>query len=255
MTNGEGNREIGLAYMTTSYWKTAQSPAVFGSTAMTDSFKRWLMLPGVVTFFYSLYGVLWRHWSVADLYFWFWFDFVLTGLTAVGLTVLWLRAHPKISRQQGVLTVYVLSFSFVVMLIFASIFAGVAYFSEWKDWGRFPEFLAARKFGLWQAVGAAALFCGGLIWGQRYAKQDTEALALPLNRKAGIVLALYVLMLLQGWIREWTTGARLNVTPTYLKGMGVTLITLKLLVDLGVADQIFKRRRQRRALSDETAKA
>ncbi|HTH48222.1 MAG TPA: hypothetical protein VMB21_11975 [Candidatus Limnocylindria bacterium] len=222
---------------------------------MTESFKRWLMLPGVVSFFYSLYGVLWLRWSVADLYFWFWFDFVLTGLTTIGLTWLWLRAHREVRRDQSILTLYILCFSFVMMLIFASIFAGMAFYSEWKDWGRFPEFLAARKAGLFQTVVAAGLYCAGMIWGRRYAKQEANSLEMPLARKAGIVLALYALMLLHGWIREWTTGTKLNVTPTYLKGMGVTLITLKLLVDLGVADRIFKRRMRARTVPPKTAEA
>jgi hypothetical protein len=51
-----------------------------------------------------------------------------------------------------------------------------------------------------------------------------------------------VLYLIHGWITEWVTGARsLNLSPEYLKGMGVTLLSLKLLGEAGLFNRFFKR--------------
>lgn len=66
---------------------------------------------------------------------------------------------------------------------------------------------------------------------------ESNSLAEPFNRKCFILAGFYALFLVHGWIREWATGARLNLSPAYLKGMGMALLSLKLLAELGVLDR------------------
>ncbi|MGA3285544.1 MAG: hypothetical protein ABSD57_13940 [Verrucomicrobiota bacterium] len=72
--------------------------------------------------------------------------------------------------------------------------------------------------------------------------EDSKKLAQPFNRKCVALLGFYLLYLIYGWITEWVTGARsLNLSPEYLKGIGVTLLSLKLLGEVGLFDRFFKR--------------
>src|SRR6267143_3809822 len=119
---------------------------------MFEKFKRLVFLPVLVSNLYSMYGVLFRNWSVADLFFWFWCEFVLTGITTVILTLFWAHVdkavHPNLVRLAPFLT----AFSFLLILMYASLFTGLAYKGEWKSWDRFPELWSTRKLSCLQQL-------------------------------------------------------------------------------------------------------
>lgn len=95
---------------------------------MKHSYERWALLPVAVSFVYSLCGFSKFGWRVADLSFWFWFDYVLSGITALGLALPWSRAHSEVSRSQRTLMLFLLLFVFGIILFFASLFFGLAYY-------------------------------------------------------------------------------------------------------------------------------
>ncbi len=82
---------------------------------MFEKFKALALLPVLVSNLYSMYGVLFLNWSVADLFFWFWCEFALTGITMIVLTLFWVHAdkasHPNMIKLAPLLT----SFSFLLI--------------------------------------------------------------------------------------------------------------------------------------------
>ena len=137
-------------------------------------------------------------------------------------------------------------FSFLYLSIFASMFAGMAYMGVWKTWSRFPEFFADKKAGLLITVGSYFLVSLLVVVKRSLLIAVGEFMAVSFLRKAFVVLGLYVLFLVHGWIREWTTGARTELSPGYLKALGIALITLKLIIEAGFVDRFVKRRSARR---------
>ena len=213
---------------------------------MLERFKRLVFLPVLVSNLYSMFGVLFLDWSVADIFFWFWCEFVLSGMTSFVLLMVWLpveKSRNTAFAGMAKIMPYLFGFSFLYLLFFATLFAGVAYKGEWKSWERFPEFIADKEIGLAMLIATYVVVLGRTLMRRDRGYEDSKKLAQPFNRKCIAVAGFYLLYLVHGWITEWFTGARsLNLSPAYLKGMGVTLLCLKLLGEAGLFDRFFKRR-------------
>jgi len=213
---------------------------------MMDRFKRLVFLPVFVSNLFSMFGVLFLGWSVADIFFWFWCEFILSGLTSFALLLAWLpiekSRHTAIAGMAKIMP-YMFGFAFLYLLFFATLFAGVAYKGEWKSWDRFPQFFADKEIGLVVTIVMYAVVLGRTLMKRDRGYEDSKKLAQPFNRKCVAVVAFYMLYLIHGWITKWFTGARaLNLSPAYVRGMGVTLLVLKLLGEVGLFDRRFKRR-------------
>ena len=212
---------------------------------MMDRFKRLVLLPVLVSNLYSMFGVLILNWSVADIFFWFWCEFVLSGITSFVLLMVWLPIEKTrdqvIARMAGAMP-FMFGFAFLYLLFFATLFAGMAYKGEWHSWSRFPQFLANKEIGLVVTVATYAFVLVRTLLKRDRGYEDSKKLAQPFNRKCIAVAGFYFLYLIHGWITEWFMGAKsLNLSPGYLKGMGVTLLVLKLLGEAGLFDRFFKR--------------
>jgi hypothetical protein len=222
------------------------TPKDAGGNAMSHNLKRWVFAPMLVSNVYSMYGVLFWNWSVADVFFWFWCEFVLSGITSFLWILFWRNLQTDLPGGLRRAAPWIFGFTFLYMFLFATLFAAVAYKGEWKSYERLPEFFADKEIGLLATV---AFYVILLV--KTFAKPDrglseSNNLTKPFNRKCFILLGFYVLFLVHGWIGEWTTGAQLNVSPAYLKGMGMALLSLKLLAELGVLDRLFPRRQPAR---------
>jgi hypothetical protein len=190
-----------------------------------------------------MYGVLFLNWSVADIFFWFWCEFVLSGITTFVLMMFWLRIEKKLPSGFAKLAPFLFGFSFLYLLFFATLFTAMAYKGEWQSYDRFPLFLADKKVGLLATIASYAILSVKTLIKRDYGLESSKDLALPFNRKCLALVGFYMLYLIHGWIWEWTTGARsLNLSTVYLKGMGMTLLLLKLLAELGLFDHLFKRK-------------
>ena len=211
---------------------------------MLDKFKRLVFLPVLVSNLYSIYGVLFLHWSVADIFFWFWCEFILAGITSLIFLLFWRRVETNLPKSMSQMAPYVFGFSFIYLLFFATLFTAMAYKGEWKSYDRLPEFLADKKIGLAATVLSYFFFLGKTLAKSDHGLNDSTNLAKPFNRKCVMVAGFYALMLIHGWIREWASGTRLNLSAEYLKGMGVALLFLKFFAELGLFDW-FVRRRQK----------
>src|SRR5512133_1962874 len=193
------------------------------------------VVPVMMANVYPIYGIWSAHWSVADLFFWFWCEFVLAGLTTFVLVLLWPKTQKVVPRN---LAAFGFGFAFFYMLIFASLFAGVAFKGEWGSWSRFPQFLANKEIGLAVLIVSFGVLLALALTNRRLGPKVLEKVEMLFNRKCFIIVGFYALFLVHAAIREWTTGPRsFSVSPTYLKAMGVTLLFLKLLAEQGVFDK------------------
>ena len=127
---------------------------------MFERFKRLVFLPVLVSNLYSMYGVLFLQWSVADLFFWFWSEFVFMGVTTFVLTLYWVQTEKTLHR--GVLknSPFLFLFAFLAVLFYATMFAALAYKGEWKSWDLFPQFLADKEIGLIATFISFVVFLG-----------------------------------------------------------------------------------------------
>ncbi len=209
---------------------------------MFDNLKRWVFLPILISNVYSMYGVLFWNWSVADIFFWFWCEFILSGIMSFVLMMFWRRIQTNLPKGLGGLAPWLFGFAFLYLLFFATLFTAMTYKGEWKSYDRLPQFLADKEIGLLATVTSYVILLVMTLAKSDRGLADSNRLAQPFNRKTFILVGFYALYLVHGWIREWTTGARLNLSPAYLKNMGMTLLSLKLLAELAVFDRLFKRR-------------
>jgi hypothetical protein len=216
---------------------------------MLEKIKRLAFLPVLVSNLYSIIGVLFLHWSVADIFFWFWCEFVLAGITTFVLLFFWRNRDKTANRNIATLAIYGFGFSFLYLLIFATMFAGMAYRGEWKSYDRLPQFIANKEIGL-AAIAISYLFILVKMGSkQNYGPEDSKQIGMLFNKKAFVIVGFYVLFLVHGWISEWITGARsINLSSAYLRGMGATLLCLKLLVELGIFDRLLKPRKEQSKL-------
>lgn len=211
--------------------------------------KRLAFLPILVSNLYSIIGVLFLHWSVADIFFWFWCEFVLAGITTFVLLFFWRKIEKNFNGSIARLAPWLFGFSFLYLLIFATMFAGVAYRGEWKSYDRFPQFFADKEIGLAATAVSYLFLLIKIISRPDRGLEDAKQIGLAFNRKSIVIAGFYILFLIHGWISEWITGARsIDLSSAYLKSMGVTLLCLKLLVELGVFDRLLKPRKQQTTL-------
>ncbi len=208
---------------------------------MLNQIMRWALLPVLVSNLYSMGGVLFWSWSVADVFFWFWCEFVLAGITMFALLLAWRPIQTDYPKDMANILTWGFASSFLYLLFFATLFAGMAYKGEWKSYDRMPQFLADKVIGLLAMVLSYALLLV-LTLARPDRGLGDHHLSHLFNRKGMALLGFYAIHLVHGWIWEWTTGARPNLSPEYLKRMGLTMLSLKLLVELGLFDRVFKRR-------------
>jgi hypothetical protein len=186
----------------------------------------------------SMCGVILWNWSVADLYFWFWYEFVLAGLTTCALLVVWCLTNPKASPHSLGVTLYLFLFPFLLMLFYATAFAAGAYRGEWKTWDHFPAFLEAKKTEMIATFLSFAYFFGSTIAKRNYGIDDNGYVGMQFSCRMIVVLGLYLVLLLHGLL----SGGHLSpISPAYLKGMGITLITLKIATEAFLFYRILKK--------------
>jgi len=209
---------------------------------MFKQFTQMGILAVLISNLYSICGVLFLNWSVADLFFWFWCEFVLVGVTMIVLTLFWVRVDKTSRPEMAKIAPFLTVFSFLLILFYATLFTGMTYMGEWKSWNRFPEFLTGKKIAL---LALALVFAGYLVMTlakQDYGLEESRHVVQLYMRKSIVILGIYALLMFQYHL----TGARrLNLTSAYLKWMGMILLSLKLLAEAGLFDRFCKPRPKR----------
>ncbi len=197
------------------------------------------LLPVVTSNLCSMWGLLFLHWDVADLYFWFWYEVAVAGLIVVVLVILWNRGETtpgNIRARRN--TVFSTLLAYALVMFYASLFTGLAYMGEWKSWHRFPEFIAGKELEMAAVVVAFGIGFLMVVRKPFYGAGDCEIVEAQFTRRAWVVLALYFVMIERYHLVD---GATLELSPAYLKFMGVTLVLLKATVETGLVQRVFRR--------------
>jgi len=188
---------------------------------------------------YSLWGILFRGWSVASLFFWFACEFLLVGVSTFILGRAWRgvgRELPKKIRELGSPSFLLV---FLGVLFYASIFTAIALKGEIGSRDRLPDFLRDKVPGL---AGNLLMFAASLALTLRKPDRglgEADAVASEFLRKCGIVLGLYAVLMFH---HHWSGARSIDTTSGYVVAMGALLIVLKAAADLGIVDRLFRRR-------------
>lgn len=194
------------------------------------------LLPVLVSNLYSLYGILLLRWHVADIFFWFWYDFLLAGITGFVLVACWIHAHREFPAIDRWSYSYQYLFAFFLTLIYATIFAGMAFMGEWKSWRHFLAFLARKSTGLLLYSLSFLIFLVVTIARREFIKQDFNSLTLGFGRRGYVVVGLYLVFLLYGWI---STAVSLENKLLTLHSLGVVLIICKLFTETELFTRVY----------------
>lgn len=202
-------------------------------------FKRLSLVPVLVTNLYSGYGVLFRQWGVADLFFWFWCEFVFSGICTLVVAQCWLRGQQNLKPGFARLTTFTFLFGFGMVLLYATMFAAIAYRGEWQSYDRFREFLEGKWVGLFACALSFVGWLLGTITRSDFLAQDYNILTSSFTRRCWVVIGLYAVLMFS---YHWSGSRTLTLTPKYLQYMAAILIACKLLAEAGVFDRLVKRR-------------
>lgn len=202
------------------------------------SFDGLTLLPILVSNLYSIYGLLFLNWRVSDIFFWFWCDLLLIG----GATILArVRIEYKMPSRGFKPTISMTIFSFSFLMLYATIFTGLAYKGEWYSWSRFGDFLDDKIPGLISTMVAwlARLFSSTI----KSQNPCTYFSILEFNfaRKSMVVLGIYAILMFQ---YHWTGAQTITYSHLYLLEMGLILIVLKFCAELGLFDWVGRLRKR-----------
>jgi len=198
------------------------------------------LVPVLVSNLYSIFGVLGLQWGVADVFFWFWCEFVLAGITAVTLAIVWSRADRRLRPEVARFSPILVLFSFGMILIYATLFTALAYKGEWGAWARFPEFLRGKPLGLATILVSAAFYLVLTLRKPQRGIGDLHLVERQFGRRAWVILGIYAVLMFH---YHWSGARRLELSPAYLKTMGTLLLSFKFLAEAGVFDVLIRRRR------------
>jgi len=188
----------------------------------------------------SGWGLLVLKWSVADLFFWFWYEFTVAGLMLFVLVLVWNRFEPRwdnvICRGSSP---FMFLFAFGMVLFYATLFASIAYMGEWKSWHNFPKFLAGKEVMLAATFIAFAVFFGTAVASCDHGVADSGFLSTQFLRRSFVVIGVYFVMMERYHLVD---GATLVLSAEYMKFMGATLLTLKAGAEAGLFDRFARLR-------------
>jgi hypothetical protein len=207
----------------------------FQGSGVARDLMRVRVLPVVTSALCSGWGLLFLKWSVADLYFWFWYEFTVAGLMLFALLLVWNRFEPKWDNvlTRGMSPLWFLV-AFGMVLFYATLFAILAYMGEWKSWHNFPKFLAGKEVMLAATFIAFALFFATAVASRDHGVADSGFLSTQFLRRSFVVIGVYFVMIERYHLVD---GATLVLSPDYMKFLGGTLLALKAGAEAGLFDR------------------
>jgi hypothetical protein len=184
------------------------------------------------------FGILILNWSVADTFFWFWFEFALAGITSFILLTIWSALAANTSTRGWIKPAGFL-FAFLLILFYATLFSGIAFIGEWKSWYRFPDFVATKYIELGLTFVSFFIFFVATLSKRFHGVEDINETEIQFGRRSMTVLGLYAILMFQ---YHWTGAHTLDVSPAYLKEMGIALVSIKVFAEAGFLDRLITRR-------------
>lgn len=208
--------------------------------SVRDRLKQLALWPVLISNFVAIVGLLWLGWKVADLFFWFWYELALTGATLVLLATVWSFTGTPADRSQVKNKPLPALGACALILLYATMFFGMAYVGEWERWARFPEFLQGKILGLLGTLGVHVLYLARTLRQPLRGMAEAGNIDRQFARRSFVIVALYAVLMLH---YHFSGARQLSITPAYLKSMGLLLLVFKLTAELGGFDRLFHRRR------------
>jgi len=120
------------------------------------------------------------------------------------------------------------TFGFFYPLIFATLFSAGAYYDEWHDWSLLPQFISRKNIGILAYVLSAFITLGTTLLKREYIKLDDKSLLQGIVQHGIIIVILYLIFLVNGWLSEAMSNDFHKVFDAI---MGSLLISIKLIVE------------------------
>jgi hypothetical protein len=175
---------------------------------------------------YSILGVVVFGWNASDVFFWFWWELTFVVFIFLSVGIRWARLnHPPAGFLAGNL------FACLIILFFASLFTILAIGGDYADGvPRHIVRLVGERFPQLLVLGASlAIAAWWRFRGNALQRTPRKALERPLVQYAWPVLVLYFVMIEH---HHLTGSDRMDLTPPYVKGMAVTLLVAKFLLEV-----------------------
>ena len=188
-----------------------------------------MRLAGICYTLWVLSGVVFRGWSVGEVFFWMWWEVALSGVSTAFLMH---RRHRYLKRG-GALdrwkTVGGVILSTLIGLAFATLFGLLALQKDGVGYPDFASYVAARQTTLW--VLAVLAFAVHLMTahGSRLARMTRHEIERPLTHRILAVLGAYLAIICA---YHWSGSTRWESSPSHQLILGCALLGTKLLLEL-----------------------
>lgn len=189
---------------------------------------RLLYVPAMCSTLWSLHGVFVRHWRPGELFFWFWCELMLSGVSGILLTYRWERSSPQGSPARALKEAFNVLMVVVIIGFFATLFSILAWSGDFESLKTLPPYVKLHEVSL------ILLACGFVVAHLVTAHRRSFPLASkndvtrPLTSKMWPVLGLYLVMIEQYHL---TGSTKLDINRTYLLMMAGALLGFKLIVE------------------------
>lgn len=190
--------------------------------------SRWMLLAGIIYTVWTLVGVLWRGWSIGEVFFWMWWEIVLSGISATLLIHRWRRmlggaAHEPFRAALGV------ALAVGLMLVFASMFTLLALASDKVAFRDLGSYLHSRLSTLTMLAALTTALHLMVSRSRNFPAMTRLQIESPLTGRMMSMLGVYAVMI---FFYHWSGQSKLELNQTNQMVMGLALLGTKLALEL-----------------------
>lgn len=191
--------------------------------------SRLLLLAGISYTLWSLHGVFWHDWSVGVVFFWMWWELLLSGISTTILVHRWQRMTKRPTlRGNGAAGTAV---AVVIALFFATLFTALALGAEGVSVpkGTLGAFIQDRR-GIMSLIAFLFLLVHLMTaYRRRFPEMLEYQIIAPLYNRVFPVLGLYGVLVID---HHWHGRHELDQSHQHQLLMAGTLLGFKLLLEL-----------------------
>lgn len=199
-------------------------------TPMNKQIKYVKLIPLLIINLFPVYGVLRLGWLIGDIFFWFYFDLLMTFIFVYwSLKLFWkynIGRNPQLNRLERKMFIW----NFIIIFTFATIFCLLPIKAQWSLYGNFGNFFAQKSLTM-----LLIIITGFIDWRLKHAdksiyqKVTFDQITMPLAQKSFPLIFLYGILMLHYHI----SGAKeLSLNNVYVMGMFLILTFGKVMADI-----------------------
>jgi hypothetical protein len=191
--------------------------------------SRLMLLAGISYTLWSLHGIFWRGWSVGTMFFWMWWELLLSGISTIVLIYRWDRVTklPPLRGDSPAGT----ALAMVIALFFATLFTAVALAAEGISVpkGTLGGFIHDREMTMGLIAFLYLLVHLMTAYGRRFPEILKYQIAAPLYNRVFPVLGLYGVLIFD---HHWHGRRELDSSHRHQLLMAGSMLGFKLLLEL-----------------------